>query len=58
MSRIKISEKEKNHIRNLQESDNVTGYGTSIWGTTPSNPKLQEQIKNKIVSKKILKWED
>ena len=45
MSRIKISKKEKTHIRNLQESNNRSDWGTSIWETSPSNPKLQEQIK-------------
>ncbi len=44
MSRIKISKQEKNHIRNLQESDNLSDWGTQIWGTSPNNPKLQEQI--------------
>ena len=39
MSRIKVTENEKVHIRKLQESDNVSGWGTQIWGT-----ELQEQI--------------
>ncbi len=39
MSRIKISTEEKDYIRNLQESDNLSGWGTQIWGT-----QLQEQI--------------
>ena len=44
MSRIKVTENEKVHIRKLQESDNLSDWGTQIWGTSPNDPKLQEQI--------------